>query len=39
MSMVIDFAHPDDVDRPPRWNRFERADRYVHRIGIFIFCD
>src|SRR5712691_11072740 len=34
MSMVIDFAHPDDVDRPPRWNRFERADRYVHYLKL-----
>jgi hypothetical protein len=28
MSMVIDCAHPDDVGCPPRWNRFERAERY-----------
>src|SRR5712691_2922161 len=34
MSMVIDFAHPDDVDRPPRWNRFERAERYGHYLKL-----
>ena len=34
MSMVIDCAHPDDVGCPPRWNRFERADRYGHYLKL-----
>ncbi len=34
MSMVIDCAHPDDVGCPPRWNRFERAERYGHYLKL-----
>ena len=34
MSMVIDCAHPDDVGCLPRWNRFERAERYGHYLKL-----
>ena len=34
MRMVIDCAPPDDVGCPPRWNRFERADRYGHYLKL-----
>ncbi len=34
MSTVIDFTHPDDVNRPPRWDRFEQADQYVRYLEL-----
>jgi hypothetical protein len=34
MSTVPDFAHLDDVENPLRWDRFERADRYLRYLEL-----
>ena len=34
MSTISDFAHPDNVDHPPRWNRFEQAERFERYLAL-----
>lgn len=34
MSPVVDFPQRDTLDRPQRWDRFDRADRFEHSIEL-----
>jgi hypothetical protein len=34
MSTVIDSAHLDEAENPLRWDRFERADRYLRYLEL-----